>query len=111
MRLLEVDGWSSGTSDAKLVYKVEMRDHAMAKTAGPIVDADGLSPDVAPSGPEVSVEVPRALHVEVPAKSSDVVLKYSDVVVNPPLLDGVFKLHIPPGIPVDRARCDEPSVR
>lgn len=111
LRLLEVDGWSSGASDAKLVYRVEMRDHAPAKTAGPIVDSDGISPDVAPSGPDVTVDVPRALHVEVPAKNSDVVLKYGEVVVNPPLLDGVFELRIPPGIPVDRARCDDASVR
>jgi hypothetical protein len=103
LRLLEVDGWSSGATDATLVYRVQMRDHAPTKTSPALVDPDGISADVAPSGPDVTVEVPRALHVEVPGKKSDVVLKYGEVTVNPPLVDGVFRLHVPVGAPVDRA--------
>jgi len=102
MRLLGVLAWR----DDALVYRVTMADHQKTATAKPIVDPDGLSDDILPSGPDVEVDVPRKIHVEVPAKKSDVIFKYEEAFVNPPLPKDVFKLYMPPGVPVDEATCD-----
>ena len=102
MRLLGVLAWR----DDALVYRVTMADHQKTATAMAIVDPDGLSDDVLPSGPDVEVDVPRKIHVEVPAKKSDVIFKYEEAFVNPPLPKDVFKLYMPPGVPVEEATCD-----
>lgn len=103
LRLLGVNTWSS---DA-LVYRVTMKDHEKTKTAKPIVDPDGLNPDVAPSGPVLSdVELPRTIRVEVPSKNSDVIFKYSEAFVNPPLIDSAFNLILKEGVPVEESRCE-----
>ena len=106
LRLLGVLGWSSSSPDASLLYRVTMMDHEATRTAKPIIDEAGLDPDVPPSGPSVEVDVPRKIHVEVPDKGSDVIFKYVDAAVNPPLLPNVFRLVLRPGIPVDEARCE-----
>lgn len=102
MRLFGVLAWR----DDQLVYRVTMDDHRKTSTAPAMVDPDGLSDDVPPSGPNVTVDVPRKIHVEVPGKKSDVVFKYDEAVLNPPLPKDVFKLYIPPGVPVEEATCD-----
>lgn len=108
VRLVGVVGWSSNKPDADLVYRVTMKDHDVAHTAKPIVAEDpGLDEDVPPSGPNVDVEVPRTIHVEVPAKKADVIFQYTgEVVVNPPIPKGAFQLVLTPGVPVERAICD-----
>ena len=104
LRLLGVTAWSP---DASVVYRVTMKDHAATSTAKPISDPDGLSADIAPSGPVVSdVELPRTIRVEVPSKKSDVIFKYSETFVNPPLIDGAFSLILKEGVPVDESRCE-----
>jgi hypothetical protein len=103
LRLLAVKTWSN----QDLVYRVTMKDHAATSTAKPISDPDGLNPDVAPSGPTVSdVELPRTIRVEVPSKKSDVIFKYTEAFVNPPLIDGAFSLILKEGVPVDESRCE-----
>jgi hypothetical protein len=106
LHLLGVSAWASSGSDGALVYRVTMKDHQATSTAKPIVDQDGINPDVPPSGPNVSVELPRMIHVEVPSKKSDVVFKYTEAFVNPPLIPNAFKLVMKPGIPVDESRCE-----
>ena len=107
MRLLGVLGWSTDKGDADLVYRVTMKDHQLAHTAKAIVgDVPGLDEDVPPSGPQVDVDVPRSIKVEVPSKKSDVIFTYSDASVNPPLMDNVFQLQLTPGVPVERSECE-----
>jgi hypothetical protein len=83
-----------------------MTDHQATSTAKAMVDADGINPDVPPSGPNVTVELPRMIHVEVPSKKSDVVFKYTEAFVNPPLIPNAFKLMMKPGVPVEESRCE-----
>jgi hypothetical protein len=102
LRLLGVRAWNKDT----LVYKVTMKDHEATRTAKPIIDAEGISPEVPPSGPQVEVEVPRTIRVEVPDKGSDVIFKYSEAALNPPLVPHAFQLVLRPGVPVEEANCD-----
>ena len=106
MRLLGVVGWSGSGSEASLMYRVTMKDHEAATTAPGIVAEDPLDEDVPPSGPMVTVDVPRTIHVEVPDRNSDVIFKYESAALNPPLYEGVFQLNLTPGVPVDRADCE-----
>ncbi|MGZ5966932.1 MAG: hypothetical protein ACXWP4_04615 [Polyangiales bacterium] len=106
MHLLGVSAWAASGSDGTLVYRVTMKDHQSTSTAKPIVDQDGINPDVPPSGPNVTVELPRMIHVEVPSKKSDVVFKYTEAFVNPPLIPNAFKLMMKPGVPVEESRCE-----
>jgi hypothetical protein len=103
VRLVGVIGWEG----EKLLYRVTMGDHAPTRTADPLVDPEGLSPSIPPSGPQVVVDVPRKIHVEVPDKGSDVVFKYEDATVNPPLVPNAFHLNVRPGVPVDYADCED----
>lgn len=104
LRLLGVYAWSS---DSSLVYRVTMKDHQATSTAKAISDPDGLNPDVLPSGPVVSdVELPRTIRVEVPSKKSDVIFKYTEAFVNPPLIDNAFNLILKDGVPVEESICE-----
>lgn len=105
LRLLGVNAWTAA-NEGDLVYRVTMKDHASTSTAKPISDPDGLNPDVPPSGPNVTVELPRTIRVEVPSKKSDVIFKYSEAWVNPPLIADAFHLIMKPGVPVEESTCD-----
>lgn len=105
LRLLGVNGWTAA-HEGNLVYRVTMKDHQAASTARPISDPDGLNPDVPPSGPNVTVELPRTIRVEVPSKKSDVIFKYSEAFVNPPLIPDAFRLIMKPGVPVEESTCE-----
>jgi len=102
LRLLGVRAWDKDN----LVYQVTMKDHASTKTAEAIVDPTGITPPIPPSGPQVDVEIPRTIRVEVPDKGSDVIFKYSEAALNPPLVPNAFQLVIRPGVPVEEANCD-----
>lgn len=104
VRLLGVLGWGAGDT---LLYRVTMGDHTPTRTADPLVDPDGLNPPIPPSGAQVLVDVPRKIHVEVPGKGSDVVFKYEDAWVNPPLIPSAYRLVVRPGVPVDYADCED----
>ena len=107
LRLLGVLGWQGKGSDAQLLYRVTMKDHQVAHTAKAIVAEDpGLDDDVPPSGPAVDVDVPRLIKIEVPSKKSDVIFKYEDAALNPPLRPDSFELKLTPGVPIERAECD-----
>jgi hypothetical protein len=72
------------------LYSVTMAEHAKALTAPPRVDPDGIDPPMPPSGPACEAELPRRLHIEVPAEEHDLVIAVVEASHNPPLPPGVF---------------------
>lgn len=93
MRVLEVEIEQQGI----VLYHAEFDDHAPANTAAPRVDPDGIEPPVPPSGPACDAEIPRKLFVEVPPQGEEIELRFSQIVWNPPLIDGVFTQTQPGG--------------
>jgi outer membrane lipoprotein-sorting protein len=87
------------------LYHASMDEHAVAVTASPQVDPDGLDPPLAPSGPPCAIEVPRKIHIEVPESDQDVLFRYDDVKLNPPLPPGVFTQPVPAGMERVRVEC------
>jgi hypothetical protein len=80
------------------LYRAEMKDHAPAQMSGALVDEDNIEPPIPPSGPMCSVEIPRRIHVEVPNTDDDVLFRYDDVKLNPPLIEGLFTQPVPGGV-------------
>lgn len=103
VRLVGVIGWQ----DERMLYRVTLRDHRPTGTASPLVDPDGLNPDVPPSGPMVTVDVPRALHVEMPDRNTDVLLRIDQAYLNPPLLPKAFEIAFTPGVPAEESMCSD----
>lgn len=87
------------------LYTAELDGHAVARTAPPITDPDGLTPDVPPSGPQCLAEVPRSLRVEVPGASRDVLMQLQKVEHNPPLTGQPFEQSPPAGVAVRYSDC------
>lgn len=88
-----------------VLYRAELADHRVARTAPPRTDPDGIDPDVPPSGPECSAMVPRRLHLEVPSEEQDLVLSVSEIAHNPPLQSGAFQQAVPGGVVVRSSPC------
>jgi hypothetical protein len=84
------------------LWRAELDGHAVADTAAPRVDPDGLSAPVAPSGPACRAEVPRVLRFEA---DSDVIIRNLEVFHNPPLVEGVFSQQPTRGFSVRYAAC------
>ena len=101
VRLLEVRVSQQGTP----LYRAELKDHAIARTAAPRTDPDGLEPDVPPSGPACQAEVPRKLRLLVPETDRDLLLVNREVSHNPPLLENVFRQTTPAGVAARYAPC------
>ncbi|NUP05662.1 MAG: hypothetical protein HOW73_06335 [Polyangiaceae bacterium] len=81
------------------LYDVELDDHKPRKTSAPIVDEDGIDPDVPPSGPECNAELPHTIRFVVKETKDDVLWNYKDDVFwNPPLLEGTFDQKKPGGM-------------
>ena len=89
-----------------VLYHAELADHAVAPTAGPREDPDGLAPPIPPSGPPCSAEAPRKIHLEVPDPEADVRLQYQQLTWNPPLPEGTFEQPVPPGMRVEVVNCE-----
>lgn len=89
-----------------VLYHAELGDHAVAPTAGPREDPDGLAPPIPPSGPPCDAEAPRKIHLEVPDPEADVRLQYQQLTWNPPLPEGTFDQPVPPGMRVEYVNCD-----
>jgi hypothetical protein len=87
------------------LWHAELGDHRWAKTAPAWRDPEGLEPPLAPSGPECDAEVPRRIHIEVPEGGQDVLFRYDDVQLNPPLPAGAFTQPVPPGLERVRVTC------
>lgn len=80
-----------------MLYDAQLSDHEPAETAPPRVDEDGIEPDLPPTGGVCNIQVPREIRVQVPATKNDVVFEYEKVHLNPPILDGTFRLNDTPG--------------
>jgi len=101
LRVLEVKVAQQGVE----LYHASMGDHRWTNTAPPQVDPDGLEPAILPSGPPCSVEVPRKIHIEVTENDQDVLFRYDEVKLNPPLPAGVFTQALPEGMDRIRVEC------
>lgn len=80
------------------LYKVDLDDHRPEKRAAPIVDEDGIDPDVPPSGPECNAELPHRIRFRVTDTKDDVIWEYKEAMWNPPLLEGTFDQPKPGGM-------------
>jgi hypothetical protein len=92
-----------------VLYRATLEGHSPAKMSTPRADPDGLPGDIAEplpvSGPTCHAELPRDVHVEVPASKSDLLLRYDDVSWNPPLPPGVFEQENPGGLARTEVGC------
>lgn len=88
------------TQKGYTLYHVDFDDHKPTATAPPIKDDAGVDPDIPPSGPACTAEIPRKIHVEVPEEGNDVRFRYDKVSWNPPLQFGnnQFILQPVPGL-------------
>jgi hypothetical protein len=87
------------------LYHANLDAHAWASTAPPLVDPDGLTSPIPPSGPPCTVEVPRKIHIEVKESDEDVLFRYDDVKLNPPLPPDVFTQSPPQAMERLRVQC------
>lgn len=87
-------------------YKAELQGHEKSSTMPPRQDPDGLDPDLQPSGPACEVLVPKRIHVEMPYTKDDLLVRYEEVGLNPPLPEGIFTQPIPGGVRRETATCN-----
>ncbi len=85
-----------------VLYHAELEDYFVAPMSKERVDDAGIDPPIPPSGPVCDAEVPRKIHIEVPAKDDDVQFKYESIKWNPPLPGGTFLQEQPGGVQVVR---------
>jgi outer membrane lipoprotein-sorting protein len=52
------------------------------------------------------VEVPRKIHIEVPESDQDVLFRYDEVRLNPPLPPGAFTQPVAEGMQRIRVECE-----
>jgi hypothetical protein len=90
----------------ELLYHAALDGHAAAPMAKERIDPDGIDPPLPPSGPLCEAELPRRIHVEVPALREDVLFRYDTVAWNPPLPQGTFTQPPPAAMPVVPVECD-----
>lgn len=81
-----------------VLYRAELEAHASAAMSSAQVDDAGIDPPIPPSGPFCDAEIPRKIHIEVPAQEDDVQFKYESVKWNPPLPQGTFLQEQPGGL-------------
>ena len=101
LRVLEVRVRQRGVE----LYRATMGDFEPAKTAPPSVDPDGIDPDVPPSGPACTAEIPRRIHVVSEASGEDVLIEHREVHHNPPLQPNLFKQDAPGGVKIRTTSC------
>jgi hypothetical protein len=90
-----------------VLYEASLEDHRSAKLAGARIDPDGLEPDVLPSGPPCTAEVPRRIRFQVPGSGRDILFSQAEVQHNPPLVPGLFTQSAAAGMRVRQAACAE----
>jgi hypothetical protein len=87
------------------LYQAELDGHELAHTAKTREDPDGIDPPIPPSGPACAAEIPRRMRLVVPDGSRDLVIHFSRVEHNPPLVEGAFRQQRPDGVIVSHAEC------
>src|SRR5262249_44873181 len=89
------------------LYHATLTAHEWSNTAAPQVDPDGIDPPIPPSGPMCTVEVPRKIQIEVTETGGDLLLRYDDMKLNPPLPPGVFSQPVPAGVQRAHVECGD----
>jgi len=87
------------------LYHADLRNFEVAHTAPPRVDAEGLDPDVPPSGPACDAELPRSIRMRVPNTEEDVVFQYKEAKWNPPIIPRAFEQTPPGGVRTGYVSC------
>ncbi len=89
------------------LYRATLDGHRAGEMAKAWQDPDGLpGEDIPPSGPACTADLPRSIQLELPPSSSDVLLRYDEVVWNPPLPGGTFTQPRPAGLTTDFVACE-----
>lgn len=101
IQLLSVEVNQKGLS----LYRASLSDYRKVQTAAARVDPDGLEPDIGPSGPPCSAELPGKLRFVVPGAGSDMLFEQSEVQHNPPLIPSIFRQQPSPGTVVQTSTC------
>jgi outer membrane lipoprotein-sorting protein len=101
MRVLDVRVEQQGIE----LYHASLDSHEWASTAPPQVDPDGIDAPIPPSGPACTVEVPRKIRIDVQESGGDVLLRYDEAKLNPPLPPGVFTQPTPEGVQRVHVEC------
>ncbi len=87
------------------LYHADLRNFESAHTAAPRVDAEGIDPEIPPSGPACDAELPRSIRMRVPNTEQDVVFQYKEAKWNPPLVPGAFEQKPPGGVRTQFVSC------
>jgi hypothetical protein len=87
------------------LYRAELEAFKAAQTAPPRADPDGIEPDVPPSGPACSAEIPRHVRIVSEASAQDVVIVHRDISHNAPITSGLFRQVPPAGVKIHTASC------
>lgn len=87
------------------LYRVQFEGHGTAMTAKTRQDPDGIDPDIPPSGPACSAEIPRRIRIVMPEDERDLVIHFDRVEHNPPLVSGAFRQVRPDGAAHAWAEC------
>jgi hypothetical protein len=87
------------------LYRAELDGFKTAHTAAPRIDPDGIDPEVPPSGPSCSAEIPRHVRIVSEASAQDVILVHHDISHNAPITPGLFRQVAPAGVKVHTASC------
>jgi len=94
-----------------VLYEASLEEHRPAKPAAPRVDPDGIEPDVPPSGPTCSAEVPGRIRFQVPGSGRDILFSQTEVRHNPPLIPGLFTQSPAAGLRVQHAACGKEGAK
>lgn len=101
MRVLDVSVTQHGT----LLYHAELGGHQAAGMSA--IDAESAALGDTASGPACDAEIPRRIHVEMPAIEQDVLFRYDTVAWNPPLDERSFTQPIPTDLPLAEVTCED----
>lgn len=101
LRVLDV----SVTQRGVLLYHAQLDGHLAAKMSE-ITPADAVL-GITASGPMCDAELPRRIHVEMPAIEQDVLFRYDSVAWNPPIDGTSFTQPTPTDLPLAEVTCED----
>ena len=101
MRVLDV----SVTQRGVLLYHAELDGHLAAKMSD--ITPTDLALGITASGPFCDAELPRRIHVEMPAIAQDVLFRYDTVAWNPPIDGDSFIQPTPKDLPLAEVTCED----
>jgi hypothetical protein len=90
------------------LYRAELSGFAPVRMATARVDPEGLEPDLPPSGPRCSAELPWRLRLRSEVLAQDLLIVHRELAHNPPLASGIFRQAPPPGVRTRTLVCPSP---